>query len=503
MIWPKKSKLLTTLDRSDPLTRGLVCAARMDRPGSAASNLVYPHLLAGAAAPDGLATPIEAMHQDWYNRLGAGYSVCLWHDGITLDEAWEALLVIGDSTMSWQRNRDYDHFRVWHNGVGHTIADFLLSDVMEPGFVVFTWASPTLKAYVNGQLIATAACTLAPKTNSSASTLSIGGSTTIRQLLVYDRALSADEVQRLYREPSAVFDRVGCWPPVIAAGGTTHELAGVISAASSLSGTGRVTRSLSGQVSAASSCASASLSIQSCEPAAVTMAPTWRPWRKAVLCNGACPDAFKLGTVLTRGWFWVRRAGCTAVYHGPSVDQVDFGRIEHVAEADARQVSLPAHLTPEAGSKGCYVVRRFNGHGDEERTTGAAVAVRMGDDGKPAEPAPNGISNLHAVQVSGGRVRLEWFYCPLDQQAEPARFNVYTADAGGAFDFDAPLATVAYRGRRFHQCLSDMLPEGEHHFAVRAQAANEIESEPGQVVSCLVRTVCPDGVTILAAEVIL
>jgi hypothetical protein len=449
MIWPKKSKPLTTLDRSDPLTRGLVCAARMDRPGSAASNLVYLHLLAGAAAPDGLATPIEAMHQDWYNRFGSGYSFCLWHSGITLDEAWEALLVLSDTTMSWQRNRDYDHFRVWHNGVGHTIADFLLSDVMEPGFLVCMWAPPTLKAYVNGQLIATASCATAPKTNSGTSTLSLGGATILRQLLVYDRALSTEEVQRLYREPSAVFDRVGRWPPVVATGGTTHELSGTISAASSLAGTSRVVRSLSGQISAASSFASASLSVQLSEPAGVPTPAGWRPWRKAVLCNGACPDAFKLGTVLTRGWFWVRRGGCMAVYRGPSVDQVDFGRIEHVAEADARRISLPAHLTPQAGTKGCYVVRRFNGHGDEERTTDAAVAVRMGDDGKPAEPAPNGISNLHAVQVSGGRVRLEWFYCPLDQQAEPARFNVYTADAGGQFDFDAPLATVAYRGRRW------------------------------------------------------
>ncbi len=503
MIWPKKSKPLTALDRSDPLTKGLLCAARMDHPGPAASNLVYPHLLAGAVAPDGLATPIQATHQDWYNRFGSGYSFCLWHSGITLDEAWEALLVLSDAAMSWQRCGSNNCFRVYHNGTGYSMAGLLLAHVTEPGFLVCTWASPTLKAYVNGQLIATAGCAPAPKTNSGTSTLTLGGSTVLRQLLVYDRALTAEEVQRLYLEPSAVFDHVGRWPPVVATGGTTHELSGTISAASLLAGTSRVVRSLSGQISAASSFASASLSVQSSEPAGVPTPVSWRPWRKAVLCNGACPDAFKLGTVLTRGWFWVRRAGCMAVYRGPSVDQVDLGRIEHVAETDARRISLPAHLTPEAGTKGCYVVRRFNGHGDEERTTGAAVAVRMGDDGKPTEPAPNGISKLHAVQVSGGRVRLEWSYCPLDQQVEPARFNVYTADADGHFDFDAPLATVAYRGRRFHQCLSDMLPEGEHHFAVRAQGANGIESDPGQVVSCLVRTVCPDGVTILAAEAIL
>jgi len=127
----------------------------------------------------------------------------------------------------------------------------------------------------------------------------------------------------------------------------------------------------------------------------------------------------------------------------------------------------------------------------------------MDEEGEPAEPAPNDVPDLQAVQVSGGRVRLQWFYCPLDQQVEPARFNVYTADAGGQFDFDAPLATVAYRGRRFYHCLTGVLPQGVRHFVVRAQASNGIESDPGQVMSCPVRTGGPEGVTILAAEVIL
>jgi len=500
MIWPKKSKPLTTLDRTDPLTRGLVCAARMDHPGSAASNLVYPHLLAGAVAPDGLATPIQATHQDWYNRFGSGYSFCLWHKGITLDEAWEALLVLSDTAMSWQRYSSNNCFRVYHSGTGYTMAGFLLAHVTEPGFLVCMWASSTLKAYVNGQLIAAADCAPAPKTNSGTSMLTLGGSTILRQLLVYDRGLSAEEVHRLYLEPSAVFDRIRRWPPVVATGGTTHELAGAISAVSSLAGASRVVRSLSGQISAATSFASASLSVQLSEPAGIPTLAGWRPWRKAVLCNGVSPDAFKLGTVLTRGWFWVRRAGCTAVYHGPSVDQVDFGRIEHVAEADAREVSLPAHLTPEAGAKGCYVVRRFNGHGDQECTTGATVVVRMGGDGKPAATAPNGISDLHAAQVSGGRIRLEWLYCPLDQQAEPARFNVYAAGADGQFDFGAPLATIVYGGRRLYRYLTDALAEGEHHFVVRAQAANGIESDSGAVVNYLLRAGGPEGVTILIAE---
>src|SRR5690606_6941255 len=128
----------------------------------------------------------------------------------------------------------------------------------------------------------------------------------------------------------------------------------------------------------------------------------------------------------------------------------------------------------------------------------AVVVVCMGDDGKPVGPAPNSISDLHAAQVSGGRVRLEWSYCPLDQQAEPARFNVYAAD--GQFDFGAPLATIVYRGNRLYRHLTGALPEGEHHFVVRAQGANGIESDSIAVASCPVRAGDPEGVTILAAE---
>lgn len=228
-----------------------------------------------------------------------------------------------------------------------------------------------------------------------------------------------------------------------------------------------------------------------------------RPWRNAVLCNGACADAFQLGTVLTRGWFWVRSAGCTAVYRGPSIEDVDFGQIVHVADTDAQEIPLPAHLTPEAGSKCCYVVRRFNGHGDQEQTRGAAVVVRMGDDGKPALSAPNDVFALHGVQIAGGKVQLEWLHCPLDQQAEPVRFSIYTDHASGQVDFDTPLAKVAYRGRRFHRCVIDALPDGTHRFVVRTESAEGVESKPGPAVSCPVRTAGPECVTILAAEVVL
>jgi hypothetical protein len=473
---------MMSLDRTHPLARGLLCAACMDGPGPAAANLIYPHLLTGATAPGGLATEITAPHQDWYNRLGSGYSFCLWHDGITLSQAWDIIIVVSDGVMSLQRYGSNNCLRVYHNGTGYTLPNVLLDDIAAPGLLTCVWTTPTLRVYVNDQQIESVVCYLAPKTDSATSTLILGGSTVLGRFLVYDRALSADEVGRLHRQPSALFDRLRRWPPVVAPAGTVHELAGSARAVSSVSGT---------------------LSVRSPEPADVPASEDRRPWRRAVLCNGVCADAFHLGTVLTRGWFWTRHAGCTAVYCGPTVEKVDFRQIVHVADMDARQITLPAHLTPEAGAKCCSVIRRFNGHGDEEHTRGAAVVVRMGHDGRPAPPAPNDVFALHSVQVAGGRVRLEWLYCPLDQQAELVRFNIYKDNAGGPVDFDTPLATVAYQGRRFHRCLTDALPDGTHRFVVRAESADGVESEPGPMVSCSVRTTGPESVTILAAEAIL
>lgn len=503
MIWPNDSHPMTPLDRADPLARGLVCAARMDHSGPAASNLVYPHLLTGAVAAGGLATPILAAHQDWYNRFGSGYAFCLWHNGIALDEAWATVFVIGDGTMAWQRYGSNTCLRAYHNGTGYTLPNVLLSHLADPGLLVGVWAPPQLRVYINGQQIDSVACYIAPKTTSSTSTLTLSGSTVVRQLLVYDRPLSVDEIQRLYRDPSSLFDRVRRWPPVIATGGIMHELAGSISTVSSLSGAARAMRALSSQSCKATSSLSASLSVRSSEPVSIPASQQRRPWRRAVLCNGACADGFKLSTALTRGWFWVRRRGCTAVYRGPTVDRVDFDRLAHVAEADAQKILLPAWLVPEAGSKCSFVVRRFNGHGDQEQTTGAAVVVRLGDEGTPAAPAPNDVFALHGMQVAGGRVRLEWLYCPLDQETAPIRFNVYADNGDGSIDFDVPLATITYQGRRFYRYVTDVLPDGTHRFVVRAEGADGVESDPGPAVSCPVRTTGPECVTILAAEAVL
>jgi len=387
---------------------------------------------------------------------------------------------------------------------------------------------PTI--YVNGRAVGIDESTSPSGTanDESSQALTIAGRPTdnlrnldgvIDHVLLFDRALSASEIAWLHREPFALLQTPGLWVPAIAAGGSTHDLAGSITAASDLSASVKTSRNMSGLVSSVTSLASslrssrpisAAVNATSSVSGALSIAPPdsevvlgeVRAWRSAVLFNGMTPAAFKLGTVLTGGWFWVRRAGCSVVYRGPSLAEVDFNEILGVANRDAQQVSLPAYLSHEPNASYCYVVRRFNGCGDVEQTTAAAVVVRIDADGRLADPAPNSVFGLNASQVAGHKVRLLWFFCTLDQRAAPEVFNVYWDSGNGQMDFTEPLAAIPYAGRRFYGYLSDSLADGTYSFAVRAGCENEAESMSLFSVSCSIQTCSPQAMTILAVEAI-
>ena len=178
--------------------------------------------------------------------------------------------------------------------------------------------------------------------------------------------------------------------------------------------------------------------------------------------------AFKLGTTLTQGWFWARRCGCTAVYRGPSAAQVDFNHILQVADPAAGEIVL-------AGAA-CLIHRSrrtaISPDGSTvaatpERTTAAAVMVRIGPDGRLAPPAPNAVLGLKGEWIGGHRLRLIWFYRSLDQETAPQEFHIYWDSGAGQIDLEHPLATVPYEGRRFYQWETGPLGAGQYMFAVR------------------------------------
>ena len=315
----------------------------------------------------------------------------------------------------------------------------------------------------------------------------------VAAVCVWKRVLTEAEIGQLQREPFALFVRRRAPACFTFPAGAIVDLAGSAHGVSSATATLHVIRGLSG-ASAARATATAVLR----KAGSVTL-PGARPHLRDALSNGMTSTAFKLGTILTQGWFWARRRGGTAVYRGPSITQVDFNHILQVADPQSKEVVLPMHLSHPPGSTHCYLVRRFNGRGDQERTTAAAVLVRIGPDGQLAQPAPNAVLGLQGQRIGGRRLRLIWFYPPLNQEAAPQEFHVYSDGGAGPMDLEHPLATVPYEGCRFYQWETEPLGDGQYTFAVCPCGVNHVESMLLVSVVCPMTGLAPEAPTILAA----
>ena len=296
----------------------------------------------------------------------------------------------------------------------------------------------------------------------------------IEYVFVYNRALSAEQVRWLCREPFAMFAR-----PINPA--SIH-----ISAA---------TVSLAGSVGATSAGIAALTSMGSIPHIELN-------WLGGTLFNGMTSNAIKLGTALTLGWFWVRVAGCSALYRGPGMEQIDFEAVLAVAERDACDISPPDYLPHQSNSTYFYVVRRYNHCGYQELTLTAAAKVSLDAEGELDKSQPNKVFAAWAEQADADKVRLTWFYCPLEQESQPACFNVYYDSRTGQIDYENPLAEISYKGQKFYSYESNQLEPGRYLFAIRAENADGIENSSSARLIIELDDKEPDAINILQAETV-
>lgn len=187
------------------------------------------------------------------------------------------------------------------------------------------------------------------------------------------------------------------------------------------------------------------------------------------LFGGMTSNAFKLGTVLTSGWFWVRRDGCAILYRGSSFWTVDFENILLVTEPEPIEITVPSYVPHEDEQRYYYAVRRANFVGDCERGLQAIVRVEFDSEGKLVEDRPNAVYGLKAEQLTNSTIRLSWYYCPLAQESEPIVFNVYSDNGTGEIDYENAIAVIEYEGKGFYSCEVTVAGEGRYSFAVRAE----------------------------------
>lgn len=292
----------------------------------------------------------------------------------------------------------------------------------------------------------------------------------IDHLIIWERPLSKSEIGLLYREPFAMFTRAArpelMYAPV--------SLAGSVQSKANLS---------------------ANITILPGEPFE-------KRWLSDALFAGMTANAFKLGTVLTLGWFWTRVEGCSALYRGGGMGDIDFANILAVAETDAATIEPPAYARHNSESTYFYVVRRFNSCGYQELTLGAAVKVEIDANGDIADARPNRIFESRIEQVEGGKIELVWYYCPVEQKAEPASSHIYYDNGTGQIDYENAIATIEYQGRRFYSYLSDTLNAGEYLFAIRARGADGVEDRSLAQVRIQIRTKAVRAIDILSAQAV-
>lgn len=359
------------------------------------------------------------------------------------------------------------------------------TDASEWVHVAGTWKSYGGYLYINGVLEASDTATNGNLNVPDNQFVGIGGTYEssefnccwigrIEYVFIYNRALSAEEVKWLYLEPFAMFDRSVSSAPVYAP-------VSIVSLAGSTSATSE-----------------ASARLESISHSGKTKAS----WLSDVLFNGMTANAFKLGTTLSLGWFWVRLAGCSVLFRGSDMNQIEFAEMLVVADQDTATISTPDYLPHESDTTYFYVTRRFNHCGDSELTLNAATKVSIDANGELAKPHPNKIFALKAKQVDGNKIRLIWFYCPLEQESPPTRFNVYYDHATGQIDYENTLATIEYKGQKFYSYTSGTLQPDRYLFAIKAEDADGNPHGPPAILTIELDDTALDGIDILAVETV-
>lgn len=223
-------------------------------------------------------------------------------------------------------------------------------------------------------------------------------------------------------------------------------------------------------------------------------------WLKEVLLAGQTANGFKLGTVLTLGWFWSRVNGCRIVYRGMSMEAVDFDDVLAVAESDANEITMPSWLSHEPGQTYFYAVRCANRYGQIERTLAAAVKVTITEEDEIRTGRPNSVFGMAAVVRRDGKAEVVWTYSPLEQESNPVEMRIYGDEGTGEVDYQEAISIVPYKGRKFYRYESEQLGNGRYLFAVRTADAESNERESRIEAGVEVRTGNPEAIEIISIE---
>jgi hypothetical protein len=215
------------------------------------------------------------------------------------------------------------------------------------------------------------------------------------------------------------------------------------------------------------------------------------------LYGGDSAKGLKLCMGLTEGDFWTRSGGVQLLYSGQ--DDIDFDRIIAVTDSDGNVFEVSSG---QPSSCSLYVVRRVNCGGVEERTLCAAIKVEFDSQGNLIEHSCNKVFTVTAEQIGGDKILLKWFYQPIHQLKKVNKFKIYYDNGTGVIDYQNPLGSANYIGRKFYQFVSNELTGDSYRFCIRATAADNSDDDfTGQIIIQLNRQK-PDNISMLQSSVV-
>jgi hypothetical protein len=214
------------------------------------------------------------------------------------------------------------------------------------------------------------------------------------------------------------------------------------------------------------------------------------------LFGGDSAKGSRLCLGLTEGDFWARPAGAQLLYQGE--DGIDFDKISAVSEIDNDNFEISAG---QPLSSSFYAVRRVNCCGVEERTL-CAVRIEFNSLGDLIKYSCNRIFVAAAEQIEGSKILLKWFYQPIPQAKKISRFKIYSDNSAGVIDYQNPIGSVNYIGRKFYQFITGELSGNSYKFCIKAVAADGSDDNfTGQIIIGLNKQ-RPDGISTLQGSVV-
>ncbi|MBN1974196.1 MAG: LamG domain-containing protein [Sedimentisphaerales bacterium] len=292
----------------------------------------------------------------------------------------------------------------------------------------------------------------------------------VSSVFIWNRVLTDVEIAWMYREPYAIFDTDGITKS-LSFPAATNSLAGSIYSQSIINGKLSLNNK-TGQLE--------------------------KSWLLDVLSNGMTGNAFKLSTALSMAWFWVRNTGCSALYRGTNIEQIDFTHILKTAALEVENISPPAYH--ESDKIYYYILRRFNKCGVPEQSAQAAVKVSLDSNGDIEVNSPNSVFTFTVKIVETNKVQLNWFYSPLTQKSQPACFKVYFDNGSGLIDYENSIAEVKFAGRKLYCFKSDSLETGTYLFAIRVVNLNGDENKSYKQIKVQMKNIVPSSIEIIDVQ---